>query len=68
MRPYRCALTHTDGAGELTPVPVLSTRAREGAPVSMPHWKEVRKGSEPKRFALRTVPPLLKKTKSWADY
>jgi bifunctional non-homologous end joining protein LigD len=52
-----------------TAVAVLSTRAREGAPVSMPiHWKEVRKGLEPKRFALRSVPPLLKKTKPWADY
>lgn len=52
-----------------TAVAVLSPRAREGAPVSMPiHWKEARKGLEPKRFALRSVPALLKKTKPWPDY
>jgi hypothetical protein len=52
-----------------TAVAVLSRRVREGASVSMPiHWKEICKGLEPKRFALRTVPPVLKRTRPWADY
>ena len=47
----------------------LSPRAREGAGVSMPlTWGQVRKGLDPLRFTLRTVPDLLKKTKAWADY
>jgi bifunctional non-homologous end joining protein LigD len=52
-----------------TAVAVLSTRARDGAPVSMPiHWREVRKGLDPKRFTVRTAPGLLKRSKPWADY
>jgi bifunctional non-homologous end joining protein LigD len=52
-----------------TAVAVLSTRARDGAPVSMPiHWREVRKGLDPKRFTVRTTPALLKRSKPWADY
>jgi bifunctional non-homologous end joining protein LigD len=52
-----------------TAVAVLSTRAREGATVSMPiHWREVRKGLDPKRFTVRTVPTLLKRSKPWSDY
>ncbi len=52
-----------------TAVSVLSPRAREGAPVSMPvEWKQVRKGLEPKKFTVRTAPALLKKSKPWAGY
>jgi bifunctional non-homologous end joining protein LigD len=52
-----------------TAVAVLSSRAREGAPVSMPiHWKELRKGFDPKRFTVRTAPPALKKARPWVDY
>ena len=52
-----------------TAVAVLSTRAREGAPVSMPiHWREVRKGLDPRRFTVRTAPALLTRAKPWADY
>jgi|TARA_R100000935_G_scaffold51532_1_gene78097 bifunctional non-homologous end joining protein LigD len=52
-----------------TAVAPLSPRAREGAGVSMPlTWGQVRKGLDPLRFTLRTVPDLLKKTKAWADY
>jgi bifunctional non-homologous end joining protein LigD len=52
-----------------TAVAVLSPRAREGAPVSMPvHWKDVRRGLEPKRFTVRSAPALLRKTKPWEGY
>jgi bifunctional non-homologous end joining protein LigD len=52
-----------------TAVAVLSPRARDGAPVSMPLlWKEVRRGLDPLRFTLRTAPALLGKTKPWEDY
>ncbi|MFT4934178.1 MAG: bifunctional non-homologous end joining protein LigD [Pseudoalteromonas distincta] len=52
-----------------TAVAPLSPRAREGAGVSMPlTWGQVRKGLDPMRFTLRTVPDLLKKTDAWADY
>ena len=52
-----------------TAVAVLSTRARPGAPISMPiHWKEVKATLEPARFDIRTGPGILKKSKPWADY
>jgi len=52
-----------------TAVAVLSPRARDGAPVSMPVlWKDVRRGLDPKRFTLRSAPQMLKKTKPWAGY
>jgi bifunctional non-homologous end joining protein LigD len=52
-----------------TAVAVLSPRARDGAPVSMPiHWKDVRRGLDPKRFTLRSTPTVLRKTKPWEGY
>ena len=52
-----------------TAVAVLSTRARPGAPVSMPiHWKAVKAGLDPARYTVRTAPAILAKTKPWADY
>jgi len=52
-----------------TAVSVLSTRARPGATVSMPiDWSTVRKGLDPQRFTVRTVPGLLRKSKAWKDY
>jgi bifunctional non-homologous end joining protein LigD len=52
-----------------TAVAVLSPRAREGATVSMPlTWAQVRGDLDPKRYAVRTVPALLAKTKAWEGY
>jgi bifunctional non-homologous end joining protein LigD len=52
-----------------TAVAVLSPRAREGAPVSMPLvWRDVKKGLDPKAFTVRSAPSLLGKTKPWKDY
>jgi bifunctional non-homologous end joining protein LigD len=52
-----------------TAVAVLSPRAREGAPVSMPLvWRDVKKGLDPKAFTVRSAPALLSKNKPWKDY
>jgi bifunctional non-homologous end joining protein LigD len=52
-----------------TAVAVLSPRARDGAPVSMPiHWKEVRRGLDPKKYTVRTAPAALRKAKPWEGY
>jgi bifunctional non-homologous end joining protein LigD len=52
-----------------TAVAVLSPRAREGAPVSMPiHWEAVRSGLNPKKFTVRTAPKLLRTSKPWPGY
>jgi bifunctional non-homologous end joining protein LigD len=52
-----------------TAVAVLSPRARDGAPVSMPVlWKDVRRGLDPKKFTLRSAPALLRKAKPWEGY
>jgi bifunctional non-homologous end joining protein LigD len=52
-----------------TAVAVLSPRAREGAPVSMPvHWKVVRRGLDQKQFTVRSAAALLRKTKPWQGY
>jgi bifunctional non-homologous end joining protein LigD len=52
-----------------TAVAPLSPRARDGAPVSMPlTWSQVKKGLDPMKYTVRTVPALLKKSKAWDDY
>lgn len=52
-----------------TAVAVLSPRAREGAPVSMPLvWRDVKKGLNPKAFTVRTAPAMLAKGKPWKEY
>ncbi|WP_166041389.1 non-homologous end-joining DNA ligase [Sphingosinicella sp. YJ22] len=52
-----------------TAVGPYSTRARAGAPVSLPiEWEEVAPGLDPKAFNLRTVPGLIaKKPDPWAE-
>jgi bifunctional non-homologous end joining protein LigD len=50
-------------------VAVLSPRARDGAPVSMPiHWKEARPGLDPKKFTVRSAVALLQKMQPWEGY
>jgi bifunctional non-homologous end joining protein LigD len=52
-----------------TAVAPLSPRAREGATVSMPlEWSQVKKGLDPKRFTVRTVPALIAKNTAWKGY
>ncbi len=52
-----------------TAVAPLSPRARPGATVSMPlTWTQVRSDLDPKRFTVRTVPDLLKRSTAWQDY
>jgi bifunctional non-homologous end joining protein LigD len=52
-----------------TAVAPLSPRARPGATVSMPlTWTQVKSDLDPKRFTVRTVPPLLAKSSAWQDY
>jgi bifunctional non-homologous end joining protein LigD len=52
-----------------TAVAVLSSRARDGATVSMPlTWAQVRGDLDPKKYTVRSVPGLLAKTKAWDGY
>jgi bifunctional non-homologous end joining protein LigD len=52
-----------------TAVAPLSPRGRPGAPVSMPlTWSQVKKGLDPARYTVRTVPALIGKLTAWEDY
>ena len=52
-----------------TAVAPLSPRARPNAPVSMPiTWPQVKHGLDPTAYTIRTVPPLLRRSKAWTDY
>ncbi len=52
-----------------TAVAPLSPRGRPGAPVSMPlTWAQVKKGLDPMKYTVRTVPPLVKRLTAWAGY
>jgi bifunctional non-homologous end joining protein LigD len=31
-------------------------------------WSQVKPGLDPMRYTVRSVPPLLSKTKAWAEY
>lgn len=52
-----------------TAVAVLSSRARPGAPISMPiHWEAVKAGLEPARYTVRSGAAELRKSKPWERY
>jgi bifunctional non-homologous end joining protein LigD len=52
-----------------TAVAPLSPRGRARAPVSMPlQWSQVRKGLDPTRYTIRTVPALARKLTAWREY
>ncbi|PIB92514.1 DNA ligase D [Caulobacter sp. FWC2] len=52
-----------------TAVAPLSPRGRPGAPVSMPiSWTQVKKGLDPAKYTVRTVPALVRKLTAWEDY
>jgi bifunctional non-homologous end joining protein LigD len=52
-----------------TAVAPLSPRSRAGAPVSMPlSWNQVKRGLDPMRYTLRSVPALLSRSTAWKDY
>jgi bifunctional non-homologous end joining protein LigD len=52
-----------------TAVAPLSSRARDGATVSMPiEWTQVKAGLDPAKYTVRTAPALLKRSKPWRDY
>ncbi|MEP6967966.1 MAG: ATP-dependent DNA ligase, partial [Pseudomonadota bacterium] len=52
-----------------TAVAPLSPRGRPGAPVSFPlTWSQVKKGLDPSKYSVRTVPALVKKLTAWEDY
>jgi len=68
-RPGKIFLDYLRNDRMATAVAPLSTRARVGAPVSMPlSWAQVKKGLDPARFNLRTVPALLAKSAAWGNY
>ena len=52
-----------------TAVAPLSPRGRPGAPVSMPiSWTQVKKGLDPAKYTVRTVPQLIRKLTAWDGY
>jgi bifunctional non-homologous end joining protein LigD len=52
-----------------TAVAPLSPRGRDGAPVSMPvTWSQVKKGLDPAKYTVHTVPALVRKLTAWSDY
>ena len=52
-----------------TAVAPLSLRGRPGAPVSMPlAWSQVKKGLDPAKYTVHTVPALVARLTAWEDY
>jgi bifunctional non-homologous end joining protein LigD len=52
-----------------TAVAPLSPRGRPDAPVSMPlTWSQVKKGLDPAKYTVRTVPNLVRKFAAWGGY
>jgi len=68
-RTGRIFLDYLRNGEKATAVAPLSPRARAGAPVSMPvEWVQVRRGLDPARFTVRSVPRLLAKSRAWREY
>jgi bifunctional non-homologous end joining protein LigD len=52
-----------------TAVAPLSPRGRPGAPISMPvTWSQVKRGLDPAKYTIRTVPALVRNLTAWEDY